>query len=548
MQKSYKCPQCGRDVSYIVNPCPNCQLRLDWTHQPPVPYVPPGVDPQINNRYATWDKSSGDESVFAQTPKYGSTIVDRNTTGRASEDGMEGRMFDLNIETILVDWEVCHALREIIANALDEQVLTHSKDIDIFKDKSNWHIRDYGRGITYEHFTQKENKEKMSNPNLIGKFGIGLKDALATFDRKKVTVMIRSRFGDITLEKSQKHDFEDIVTLHAYFTPTSDPNFIGTEFVFEGVTDNDMALAKALFLKFSNVKQLAKTQYGDILERSSSISNIYLNGVKVAEEDNFLFSYNITSLDSKIKKALNRERTNVGRSAYSDRIKSILIATNDETVIKSLVNDLRSYSSGQIHDELKWSDVQEHAIKILNSMTQVVFMTPQEMMSSPDHVDRAKDEGYEIIAIPDNLRDKIQDQTDILGNPIRDLGEYSREYQDNFEFQFVEPYNLTPSEKEIFNKSDDIFRLIGGKPNTIKEIKISEVMRKELGSVSEITACWVPLENRIIIKRNQLASLKDFSGSLLHESIHALTGTNDVTREFESALTSVIGILCSKAL
>lgn len=46
--------------------------------------------------------------------------------------------------------------------------------------------------------------------------------------------------------------------------------------------------------------------------------------VKVAEETNFLFSYNITSLNAQIKKALNRERTNVGRTAYTGRIKDIL--------------------------------------------------------------------------------------------------------------------------------------------------------------------------------------------------------------------------------
>ena len=43
------------------------------------------------------------------------------------------REFDLNIEKILENWEVYHAIREIIANALDEQILTRSKNIDIYK-------------------------------------------------------------------------------------------------------------------------------------------------------------------------------------------------------------------------------------------------------------------------------------------------------------------------------------------------------------------------------------------------------------------------------
>jgi uncharacterized protein (UPF0212 family) len=36
------------------------------------------------------------------------------------------RSFDLNIEEVLENWEVEHALREIIANALDEQVISNT--------------------------------------------------------------------------------------------------------------------------------------------------------------------------------------------------------------------------------------------------------------------------------------------------------------------------------------------------------------------------------------------------------------------------------------
>ncbi len=145
---------------------------------------------------------------------------------------MSVKKFDLNIEKILEDWEVYHAIREVIANAIDEQLLTKTKDIEIFKDsEGKWHIRDYGRGLKYEHLTQKEDPEKLSNPHVIGKFGIGLKDAFATFYRKGVKVFIKSKHGDITLARSQKHDFEDIVALHACISPPSDPDFIGTEFI-----------------------------------------------------------------------------------------------------------------------------------------------------------------------------------------------------------------------------------------------------------------------------------------------------------------------------
>lgn len=79
-----------------------------------------------------------------------------------------------------------------------------------------------------------------------------------------------------------------------------------------------------MFLTFTEDKVLEKTKYGEVLANNGVNSNIYINGVRVAEELNFLFSYNITSLNSQIKKALNRERTNVGRTAYTGRIKDIL--------------------------------------------------------------------------------------------------------------------------------------------------------------------------------------------------------------------------------
>ncbi len=233
--------------------------------------------------------------------------------------------FDLNIEIILEDWEVYHAIREIIANALDEQTITNTQDIKICRDADNcWHIIDYGRGLDYHHLTQKENEEKLSNEKLIGKFGVGLKDALATLFRHNVKVTITSKHGIITLKQSAKTGFDDISTLHAVIDETSDPDMVGTDFCLDGCTEDDIEKAESLFLKFSDEKILEATEYGEVISTKNGISNIYINGVKVAEEDNFLFSYNITSLTSTLRKALNRERSNVGRTAYTPRVKDIL--------------------------------------------------------------------------------------------------------------------------------------------------------------------------------------------------------------------------------
>lgn len=58
---------------------------------------------------------------------------------------MTAALFDLNIEEVLEHWETEHAVREVIANALDEQVLTGTADVEIYEHDGSWHVRDHGR-------------------------------------------------------------------------------------------------------------------------------------------------------------------------------------------------------------------------------------------------------------------------------------------------------------------------------------------------------------------------------------------------------------------
>lgn len=460
------------------------------------------------------------------------------------------KKFDLNIEKVLEDWEVYNALREVIANAIDEQALTNTNDICIYKNEQNrWCVRDFGRGLKYEHLTQNENEEKLQHANLvIGRFGVGLKDALATLDRQGVGVLIKSRHGDITLGKSSKHGFEDVITLHALIAEASNREFAGTEFVFEGVEDKDIEQAKKLFLRFSGEQLLEQTQNGQVLRRGTAGAVIYVNGVRVAEEENFLFSYNITSLTQAMRKALNRERTHVGRTAYTDRVKSILLECNARSVAETLVGDLKEFETGNLHDELDWLDVSVHACKLLNAMDNVVFSTAHELVKAKDMVDHAMRDGYKIITVPDRVRDKLAGLRDIHGSPVRDLNEYITEWNESFEYRFVDEGIMTSREKGVFAKTEDILKLAGGKPVGVKAILISETMRLESKGYNEAVGVWEGREQRIIIKRSQLQNLKDYAATLLHEVAHARSGASDISREFEQELTNLLGLVSSSVI
>ena len=463
---------------------------------------------------------------------------------KVTPQAADERRFDLNIEKILEGWETCHAVREIIANALDEQVLTGTKDAEISKDrKGAWHILDFGRGLKYEHLTQNENQEKLKNPTkVIGKFGVGLKDALATLNRHKIDVLIRSKYGDITLGQTPKHGFPDVVTLHAVVNPPSDPKFLGTDFALGGISDRDMAAAKDFFLKFSSQSVLDETSYGQILETAQGRkSRIYVTGMLVAEEENFAFSYNITSLTTAMRRALNRERTNVGRTAYSDRVKQMLLASKADAVAETLARDLERIEAGTNRDEVKWTDVAVHACQILNASKKVVFVTASELTDFRSAIDHAREDGLRIVTVPENIKDALEGVTDLKGNPVRDLGVFQTEWSESFEFEFASPDRLTKAERKVFDLRDKIAALIGGVPKKVQYIKISETMRPDFFTGSATQGLWDEASRSIIIHRKQLAALPDFAGTLLHEIAHAKTGYDDVSREFESALTEMLG-------
>lgn len=462
------------------------------------------------------------------------------------------RKLDLNIDKVLESWEPAHAIRELIANAIDEQILTDTADIEIEKIRDGvWTVRDYGRGLNCEHFVQSENPEKLASTKTIGKFGVGLKDALATLWRNDIIVTIQSRHGFITLERASKHSFDNLLTLHACVVPARDPSFEGTLIKLEGCADAEILAAKKMFLRFSNASPLEATDFGCVLQQDESTQNIFLNGLKIADEENFLFSYNITSPNAAIRKAINRERMNVGRSAYSDRVKSILTACTSELVREALAADLKNVSSGRNRDELNWLEVQTHACELLSESANVVFVTAEERTSKASLVEYASSDGLEAVTIPERLKQKvssIQSSSAVIESPVRTLAEYTKTFNVSFEYQFVELHDLTSAEREIFDQQQVIFDSLGGRPNQIRMIKVSETMRPNDLCGFDAYGVWLQEQQMIVLKRSTLEERCAFHATLLHEIAHATSGASDLTMQFESELTRLLGVLAAQAV
>jgi hypothetical protein len=380
-----------------------------------------------------------------------------------------------------------------------------------------------------------ENQEKLtSDEPVIGRFGVGLKDALATFHRRGVEILIRSSHGEFALREASKHNFEGITTLHVERTD-GDSELGGTEVILKGVEDEAIAEAMAMFLRFSDDQVIEQTRFGEVIHPGTGSPKVFISGVVASEEPDFLFSYNVTDLTQTMKKQLNRERLNVGRTTYAGRVKDILKVAESEAVHEALIEQVGQRASGRQCDEMAWADVSQRALLLQHEAAPVTFVTESELEMSRDAIDHMRGDGMGVVVVTEAQRRKLEDSD--KSDELMTLSNYIAAYNESFEFEIVERGELRESEKAVFALAPRIAQVAGVDPDQLPPIKISETMRADTTST---LAVWDPREGEIILKRSLLSSTKDFAGALLHEVAHALSGAEDVSREFEAALTELL--------
>ena len=346
-----------------------------------------------------------------------------------------------------------------------------------------------------------------------------------------------SSFGRFMLRKAAKHGFDSIITLHAQYDD-SPLQMQGTEVVLRGIEDQDVARAKSLFMAFSNEEIIDTTSYGQIIQRKGDNARVYINGVLANEEPNFLFSYNITSLTDAMRKRLNRERLNVGRTTYTDRVKTILRSATNQSVQEMLADQVSMRSTGTQCDEMQWLEVSQLAFNYLHNRRQVAYVTEQDFIHRPDVIDNLRQDGFLPIVVDDTQKVKIDRQIVTGGVRLRTVETYVVDFNQSFQYRFIDISRLTPAEQRVYDLTPKLLELVGLRPNPELQVKISETMRI---TVDNTAGVWDKSLKAIIILREQLSSPEAYAGTLLHEAIHSITNLSDITREFESALTKHLG-------
>jgi hypothetical protein len=457
---------------------------------------------------------------------------------------MATRLFDLNVQEVLAHWDITHALRELIANALDEQLLTGTRDIRVLRDAAGLvHIQDFGRGLRIEHFTLNENPEKLAHPaGVIGKFGVGLKDALATLHRRGIDISFRSPHGCFRVRRAAKASF-GIETLHVEYDDTPQ-DLAGTQITLTGVSEAELGNAKGYFLRYVRDEVLDETPCGQVLRKRGKQARVYISGVLANTEPGFLFSYNITAVPAAMRAKLNRERLHVGRGVYAEQVRAILSEAAAPAVTERLAEQAAQRGAGSTCEELTWADVAQRALTLLHAQSRVVLVTEEELQERPGIIGDARDDGLHAVVISAREKQHLARQAKTGGPAVRTLEGYVTEYNESFQYQFVEPDDLTPDEQRCFALTDAVLALVGLAGRRRPRVRVSETLRT--GS-DDTQGLWEAETRTLVVHRACLADSATYAGVLLHEAAH-MQGAPDVSRQFENVLTDFLGRVALRAI
>lgn len=459
------------------------------------------------------------------------------------------KMFDLNIGTVLENWEIKDAIREFIANALDESVLSKTKMPEIYKEGSNWIIRDFGRGLKEKHFKQDENEEKANGVGIIGKFGVGIKDALAVLDRNKIEVVLKSKFLTARTVMEQKSGFEEISSLHVNITDPEDKEFVGTAVVIT-CDDEAMAKAKDQFMFSHEYVILGENKGGQLIKKENrkDKSYIFVNGMRVASEDNFLFHYNITELNAALKKGLSRERNNLGRSVYSDAVKRTIISNCTPEVKEILVSEIQNYRDSERTYEIReWKEIRKLAFEAAaeaNPNTMFISKTQLETMSK-DQKEELSEKGI-VFQVAD---DKVLSELVTSGSTYTYTA-ITQKLQENFEPEPIMHSEFTRKQQDNFKLSGVILKMADFNANDIRDVlrnlKISKRLPVDLNKNEELKGYWNGED--VYVRLDQLGDIKNYTRALITASLHKIIGTNDEILEFHEAMAEKLVTIISNVI
>lgn len=422
--------------------------------------------------------------------------------------------------TYCKNWTIIDAIREVIANALDEGNCKITYDASL----NGCFVINEGSQIKPKHLVLG-NSEKSDQQ--IGQFGEGMKIA------SLVCARLNRKFKGSTNEFSFQPSIEyhkDLDSDILVITLSENKQQKNETVIYIECSREEYNQAKQMFLKWSKCKSLSE-KTANILTPGGKL---FVNGLMTMEIPS-IFSYNITS-----KEFINRDRTVVDLNKARNEMENIVEKEGLDN--KTFCKEYLKVALTERKDELVETEfylygnskvMEKELIKITGCDIKKVCIADGTQVDTV-----LKDEGYFVIrqtaswrvtSTLNNILGIRNSTNELNANPIQSV-------PDKY---ILSKDKLTEKIKENLAWSIELTRKVL-KVQSIGECKVVEKFPSGEGTIAE----YDKVKDTIYIRKDYVENGGfNLVGTLVHEVIHKIYGVGDRTREFENIMTALIGDL-----
>ena len=424
----------------------------------------------------------------------------------------------------VVKWTGKEAVREVLQNYLDSLAEFDCKGSISLKDGIAT-VRDYGPGIQMKHFALGVTDK---SDDSIGRFGKGLKQALLVFAREGRYCSILSNGLKITPAVEYDENYQtDVMVLNISELKGSSKRIKGAMVEFE-CSEEEMEEAKSYFIQFQRGKVKMLTD-----KISSPGGTVYVNGSKIGEVENALFSYHLNHAEADDVMSSDRDMIDTGKL---DRVvMNIFADTMDDNIIRMLYSHIFTSFDPHRYWEasvgFNWSRMEGSRREEWKELFFQMF--GRNAVVSDVNYETAQRFGYHPINVPGYWAMCIGSIGVLTATEV--LREARQE-----KIETIDIEELTPNQQRNLYVACGVVQGYYGDPGTVLVSKnLDEWLNIAKNSGKQAHGFYKEDADEIYLEESILDSLEKTIHVLLHETVHKYSGAADETVEFEEALCDV---------
>lgn len=312
------------------------------------------------------------------------------------------------------NWDFNNAMRELIQNGIDQQVMDRNKEFSISYDgiSRKLTLRNSGNSMLKINTLLLGKSSKANNDDTVGQFGEGYKIAALVLNRLGKTFTVYNNEKKEVWETKFKNSEKWKEKILAFYIRKRETEEKGLCIEIGNVSHDEFNGLYDVWIKLGGDDyEKVETKYGEIITDEDYSGRVYVNGLFVDCNSNLKYGYNFKP------KYINLERDRKTCDSWNvEEITSLMIAEGMvkgdipietvERMVKENMDDVYHFEFNTYEHDVK--EVQKMLIKSFDNQNPQPYSIP---VNTQEQIKKVKAYGGNPVVVPDKVAKLLKNET-----------------------------------------------------------------------------------------------------------------------------------------